>query len=353
MAVVSVVVPCYKVETYLPELADSLLSQTLRDLQIILVDDGSPDRTGAICDAYAAKDSRVTVIHKPNGGVSAARNDGLSAATAPWVIFCDSDDTLPPDALERLVSRGEETGADVVFGDVELVYPNRTEQAVFYKDEFATDDRAIINKLIQANFYKYYCYNPPAGGPAFGYGGPWNKLVRRALLQEHHIQFDTTVGGIFDDLIFTAYIFACATKVAYTHATVYRYRQLEGSITHSYKDNLLEINQSIFAAWEEFLTCYDRDGSFRKPYYANILRRLKASLGTHFFHKNNRRSFFAQCRQLRKLVKSQPYRDALRNLEKDRLKYKYDRLLWMAAKTGSGFGIWMVYTLFRLTGGGH
>lgn len=353
MAAVSVVVPCYKVENYLPELVDSLLSQTLRDLQIILVDDGSPDGTGAICDEYAAKDARVTVIHKANGGVSAARNDGLAAATAPWVIFCDSDDTLPPDALEQLLSRGEETGADVVFGDVELVYSNRTEPAVFYKDEFVTDDREVINKLIQADLYKYYCFAPPAGGPAFGYGGPWNKLVRRELLTEHQIQFDPSVGGIFDDLIFTAYIFACASRVAYVHAMVYCYRQLEGSITHSYKENLLEVNQAIFVAWETFMSRYDQDGTFRKPYYANVLRRLKASLGMHFFHKKNRHSFFTQCRQLRRLVKSQPYREALQGLEKDRLKYKYDRLLWMAAKTESGFAIWMVYTLFRMTGGGR
>ena len=92
MAKVSVIVPCYKVEDLLPEMVESLLAQTLRDIQIILVDDGSPDRTGQVCDEFAARDSRVEVIHKTNAGVGAARNDGLEIATGEWVIFCDSDD---------------------------------------------------------------------------------------------------------------------------------------------------------------------------------------------------------------------------------------------------------------------
>lgn len=351
MAKVSVIVPCYKVEQLLPEMVESLLAQTLRDIQIILVDDGSPDRTGELCDTYAARDSRVRVIHKPNGGVGAARNDGLDAATGEWVIFCDSDDYLVPDALERTLAEGERTGADVVFGDVELVFGDRKVPAVFYKDAFVTDDRQVMDRLIAADFYKYYCFDPPAGGPAFGYGGPWNKLVRRQLLLDHGIRFDLSVRGIFDDLIYTAYIFAAAKKVAYVHVTMYGYRQLDSSITHRYKGGLLETDRAIFAAWQVFMDRHGADGRFLKPYYANVLRRLKASLGQYFFHEKNEQSFAAQCRELKALIKSEPYATALRELEPDRLKYKYDKLLWQAARTGQPLAVWAVYQLFRLKGG--
>lgn len=350
MPKVSVVVPCYKVEKYLPEMVESLLAQTLRDIQVILVDDGSPDRSGAICDEYASRDGRVLVIHKENGGVSAARNDGLEAASGDWVIFCDSDDYVEPDALERLVSVGEDTGADVVFGDVTMVWPDRKRLEVFYKDEFVTDDRKVIDQLIAADFYKYYCIDPPAGGPAFGYGGPWNKLVRRSLLMDRGIRFDLRVRGIFDDLIYTAHIFAAAGKVAYVHGSVYGYRQLEGSITRSYKEDLLQIDQAIFTAWQEFMGRYGKDGQFLKPFYANVLRRLKASLGLYFFHKKNRKSLRAQCRELKALLKSEPYATALRELEPDRLRFKYDKLLWKAARSGSGVALWAVYRVCKLLG---
>ena len=350
MPKVSVVVPCYKVEQYLPQMIDSLLEQTLRDLEVVLVDDGSPDRSGAICDEYAAKDNRIKVIHKPNGGVGAARNDGLDAATGDWIIFCDSDDYLEPESLEKLAQKGEQTGADVVFGDVDLVFEDKVKPAIFYKEEFVTDDRQTIDCLIEADFYKYYCFNPPEGGPAFGYGGPWNKLVRRSLLLENDIRFDLRVKGIFDDLIYTAYIFAAAKKVAYVHVPVYGYRQLESSITHTYKPNLLEINEAIFQSWQDFMKRYGADGRFLKPYYANVLRRLKASLGLYFFNKKNEKSFRKQCAELKALMNSEPYRTAVQELESDKLRYKYDFLLWKAARKSSPLRAWAVYLLFQLKG---
>lgn len=350
MVKVSIVVPCYKVEQYLPELVDSLLAQTLREIEIILVDDGSPDRTGAICDEYAAKDARIRVIHKPNGGVAAARNDGLDAATGEWIVFCDSDDYLETDALEKLVRAGEEAQADVVFGDVNLVFDQRIKPAVFYKNEFVTGDRQTIDKLIAADFYKYYCFDPAEGGAAFGYGGPWNKLVRRQLLLDNGIRFELRVKGIFDDLIYTAYIFGAANRVAYVHVPVYNYRQLDSSITHTYKDNLLEINQEIFGAWQDFMDRYGSDGRFLKPYYANVLRRLKATLGLYFFNKKNENSFRQQCKQLKALLATEPYATAIRELDSEKLRYKYDLLLWKAARKGSALGIWLVYRLFQLKG---
>ena len=94
---ISIIVPIYKVEDYLPQCLDSLVGQTYQNMEIILVEDGSPDNSGAICDAYAAKDARVRVIHKKNGGVSSARNAGLAAVTGDLIGFLDGDDFISPD----------------------------------------------------------------------------------------------------------------------------------------------------------------------------------------------------------------------------------------------------------------
>lgn len=103
MPQVSVVVPIYQVEAWLPRCLESIAAQTFRDFECILVDDGSPDGCGALCDEWSSRDARFSVIHKPNGGVSSARNAGLAAAKAPWLIFCDSDDFLHPQLLEQVL----------------------------------------------------------------------------------------------------------------------------------------------------------------------------------------------------------------------------------------------------------
>lgn len=345
MPKLSVVVPVYNVEDYIGQMIESLQNQTLRDLQIILVDDGSPDRSGEICDEYAAKDDRITVIHKPNGGVGAARNDGLDAATGDWIVFCDSDDWVEPDAFQRLVDAGERTGADVVFGDANLVYGQSVQKAQFYRSEFVTSDSAQIQQLIAADFSRAYCFDPPEGGPAFGYGGPWNKLVRRKLMLDNGIRFDLRVKGIFDDILYTAYIFAAAKTVAYVHVPVYNYRQLGSSITHSYKANLLLINQAIFNSWQEFMDKYGKEGQFQKPFYANVIRRFKSTLGLYFFSKKNTMPFRGQLRELKALMDTEPYRTALREVDKSKLHNKYDKLIWQAARTGSPFMVYLVYKL--------
>lgn len=113
---ISIIVPVYKVEPYLRKCVDSILNQTYRNLEIILVDDGSPDNCGAICDAYAKQDQRVKVIHKDNGGLSIARNIGMAAATGKYLSFLDSDDIFPPAAMETLLNALEAEDAQIAIG---------------------------------------------------------------------------------------------------------------------------------------------------------------------------------------------------------------------------------------------
>lgn len=343
---ISIVVPVYNVEKYIGEMIESLQRQTLTDLEIILVDDGSPDNSGKICDQYAENDSRIRVIHKKNAGVGAARNDGLEAATGEWIIFCDSDDWLELDALEKLVAVGEKNNVDIAFGDVNLVYGDTIKKVQFYKDEFVTDDRQLIDKLIQADFSRAYCYNPPEDGTVLGfYGGPWNKIVRRQFLLDNDIKFDLRVKGIFDDVIYTAYIFAAANRVAYVHIPIYNYRQLGSSITHTYKANLLEINDAIFNSWQEFLAKYDKNRQFQKPFYANVIRRLDYSLGLYFFSSKNTKPIREQLAELNDLIDREPYNAAIQNVDPTKFHSRFEKHIWKAAKNHSARRI---YYLFKL-----
>lgn len=346
MVKVSVIVPIYNVEKYLAECIESLCAQTLKDIEIILVDDGSPDNSGAICDKYAAKDARIKVIHKENGGVSAARNDGLAIATGDYVIFVDSDDYIPNDAYEKMYAKAQETNVDIVLADLYQVKGETEIYAKFFKEPFVTSDRKFLDKLIEANFYNTYCPNPPENGPAFGYGGPTTKLVRRAMLNENNIKFDVTVKGIFDDIIYSAYVFAVARSVAYITEPVYYYRLLETSITQTYKANMPEINDAIFKSWQVYLDKYDQEQRFIKMYYANVIRRLEQITDKYFFSTNNPKSHKEIIKELSVTLRKEPYQTAISKVEFKKLLKRHKALVFFS-RTKSAFLLWGFYNIKR------
>ena len=329
MAKVSVIVPVYKVEQYLSNCIDHLTNQTLADIEIILVDDGSPDQCPVICDEYAAKDSRIKVIHKKNGGVSAARNDGLKQATGEYVIFCDSDDWMEDTGLQLLYDAASKNHADIVIGDVYLAYndSSKNRYVKFYKDEFITEDPAYIAELIKADIYRTYCPNPPEEGCAFGYGGPWNKLVKRSLLIENRIEFDLRLKGIFDDILYTAHILSKAKKIQYIQKPVYYYRQIEGSLTHSYKPNVKEINEAIFTAWEELFNQFEDPTQFYQAYYACVLRRTEEAIKLYYNNPQNPKIVKERIKEYSELVNQEPYVTAFRKVNIHKISKKQKLIL--------------------------
>lgn len=340
---ISVIVPCYNVEKYLEQCLDSLVGQTLRDIEIIMVDDGSPDGSGAICDRYAAGDGRVRVIHKANGGVSAARNDGLAAATGDYVFFCDGDDYMPLDACELLWAEAEKTNADVVFGDIWRSWPERDEYMRFFSKKFRSADPSFIRELIRTTFYYTYCPAIPEADWADGcYGGPWNKIVKRSLLTAHGVRYDTRVKGIYDDVLYSAYVLAHAEQVAYIGKPVYNYRQVPTSMTRVFKKNVLQINEAIFQCWQEFLDRFDPEGALADAYHANVLRRLDHAVVVYFITDANPDPEKDRKRELAALLKTEPYRTAARLADRKKLSKRH-RVLAMFAARGSAAGVWAAF----------
>ncbi len=156
MPAVSVIVPVYKVEPYLRRCVDSILAQTFTDFELILVDDGSPDNCGAICDEYAEKDSRVKVIHKKNGGVSSARNMGLDAARGEYIYFCDGDDYIEKELLADAVQAM--SGYDMVvfntfFVDINGVKTGRVSD--YYIDSDRWNDLEYRSRFLAWDFFSF------------------------------------------------------------------------------------------------------------------------------------------------------------------------------------------------------
>ena len=175
MPLFSIIVPVYMVEEFLPTCVESILNQGFTDYELILIDDGSPDSCGAMCDAYTKKDARVRVIHKENGGVSSARNSGLDVATGSWIWFVDSDDYIEPYSLEQFHTAIQEEHADLyVFN--------------------CKDIRETFEGKLETFLHKYYFTY------VLGFG-PWNKLYSAEVIHNNNLRFDIQ-ENIGEDLLF-------------------------------------------------------------------------------------------------------------------------------------------------------
>ncbi|MBQ9737111.1 MAG: glycosyltransferase [Clostridia bacterium] len=218
MPLISVIVPIYKVEEYLDKCLESILAQTYKNLEIILADDGSPDNCPKICDEYAAKDERIRVIHKENGGLSDARNAGLEIATGDYIAFVDSDDYILPDMYEKLYKAIEENKADMSICN--YVKVDESGKVI------SQNEKAFIKKGVLTPSEAMAILLENQGG---GYIVAWNKLYKREIFKE--LRFEK--GRLHEDEFFIHHAYGKCRKIACIEDGLYMYLQRGASITGS------------------------------------------------------------------------------------------------------------------------
>lgn len=214
---ISIIVPVYNTEKYLSKCIESILAQTYTNFELILVDDGSPDRCPGICDEYAEKDTRIKVIHKENGGVSSARNCGLDIASGEYIGFVDSDDYIEPEMYEKMLHTITAFNVDLCIcrckaespaGDFIFESPPDSEDRVFTRDD-------MLDFLVHKRLAKYIC--------------PQNKLYRKKLFAHNRYK----IGKINEDEAIIHHIFGASDGTVFTNDILYRYVVRNGSIIHS------------------------------------------------------------------------------------------------------------------------
>lgn len=212
---ISVIVPVYNAERWLGRCIDSILAQTFTDFELLLVDDGSRDSSGAICDRYAAADPRVRVFHKPNGGASSARNEGLDNARGEWITFVDSDDWIETDTIELLINKAEQEKADIVFCDFWFDYPDRKVEKKLCN----------WNKSRKEGLQEYI---------ATTWTCLWGSLQKKRLYDDNNLRSEESISYCED---FHLIVRLCyfAKKIAKVSHPLYHYRQQESSIMHNLK----------------------------------------------------------------------------------------------------------------------
>lgn len=277
MAEISIVVPVYKVERYLQRCVESLLSQTFGDIEIILVDDGSPDQCPAMCDQFSEKDSRIRVIHKENGGLSSARNAGIEIAQGKYIGFVDSDDDIADNMYERMHEIIERENVDFVMSDY-IRIPDNGEK--FLKTlaipggRYSRDaiKKVIFPQLIMGENLEY--------GPLLSV---WHCMYRTEFLKRNRLLFDEEIKWS-EDNIFSALAGYCADSFYYLKGEgLYHYYQNEGTISTSYRlgawDVYCTMNQHLHQFFDN-VTDYDfqRQLKLHMIFYAcNCLGQVKVS----------------------------------------------------------------------------
>ena len=252
MPLVSVIVPVYKAENFLRKCTDSILGQTMTDFELILVEDGSPDTSGALCDTIATEDPRVRVIHKPNGGVSTARNMGMAQATGKYIAFADSDDWFAPDMLKKLVDAAEENGAD----SAGCSHFNVLESGESWAEKPAMpagiyEKDAIISGIVD-----------PLVGDRLGKGGEvlngfiWRYLFTRSIIADNNITFE---GAYLEDEIFLVEYFLHAEKLAIVNDPLYYYLWNSASVTHRYMKDYMKTFTGFMDRKEKLVARFSLD----------------------------------------------------------------------------------------------
>ena len=247
MDLISVIVPVYKVEQYLDRCVESIVNQTYQHLEIILVDDGSPDRCPEMCDEWAEKDSRIKVIHKENGGLSDARNAGLKAATGQYIAFVDSDDWIDKTFIDYLYRAITDTGADLSACDVCFVPDG--EELPDCMESFGTVQTCFpeeaIGELLKGSSFR---------------ATVWNKIYKAELLYGETFE----IGRLHEDEFFSYRIFDKCSRLAFVDLPLYCYRQRADSIMSTYSIGHLDA-----------LEAYSRRLELLKHKYPDLYRRDK------------------------------------------------------------------------------
>ena len=272
----SIVIPVYKTEKYLVDSVNSILNQTYKNLEIILVDDGSPDSCPAICDEIASKDTRVQVIHKENGGLSSARNAGIDASTGEYILFLDSDDNLESFAIKDAVEI-------ILDEESDAVYPNSYTKVIE-----STGEKTVSKHFNEADFNS----DPKIFGLDILIGKGRAKrahsvLYRNSILKDNNVCF--LIGKISEDYFFNIDFLSVANKISMYKKPSLNYLKRNGSISTSYFENffdtVLEMDDYALAFVEKLTFSVDEELLllFEQPASVIAAKKVTATTASLFF----------------------------------------------------------------------
>ncbi|MEC1714854.1 glycosyltransferase [Schinkia azotoformans] len=342
MALISVVVPVYKTRyKYLRRCIDSLVSQTLSDIEIILVNDGSPDNCGEICEEYSLKDLRIKVIHQVNQGVSVARNNGINAATSKWITFVDADDWCELDMCEKIFLEAEKEKSDILLF---ALFRNTETSEIrnYYFDKSIGNINGPLKEELQLKtMIKYspdFSYSPNNLAVA----ATWGKLYSLSFIKTNGLYYKKELLRS-QDLIFNINAFEMANKITYLHENLYHYRRGSNeSAVNTYRADILNIFLRVLRELNTFIKVHQKNTKYIEAYNIRSISYLYESLILDFCNKSNPQKKLMKYKRIKEAFELEPFRSAISNINLNKLTQKQKVLAFLFRKK-------MVLTLWALT----
>lgn len=321
---ISVIIPVYNSEQYLGDCIKSVLLQTYSNIEILIVDDGSTDGSPQICDHYAQNDDRIRVIHKPNEGVSAARNIGIEKANGEYIVFVDSDDRLDSNALETAHDSATDTKADLVIWNYYFVRGSKIIRNEDFPESGVYDDEGLIDSLIASTLCPLICKLKTPNDLIIGMSFTWNKMFRKSVLQDHTIRFNEEIS-MYEDIAFVCRYLKHTDTVAFVDECNYFYRVLDTNATNSYKAKLVDNDNKLMSELQEALP--EMTELQKEAYTARRIRCITDIAKYLYFHKDNKKKDVRGF--LMALKENKEYADAIREARYTYLTFKQKMMVMM------------------------
>lgn len=343
----SIILPVYQVEEYLPQCLESIVSQVnSREIEVLVIDDGSTDRSGEIADFYGEKYPFIHVVHEDNSGVAAARNAGINMARGEWLYFADSDDWLAEGAIEIMLEKSRiDAAVDVILldawkntGDKQTAWEHFEREAVWNKKE---EIRGLQRGAL---------YFPSAGiATKIPLAAPWDKLYRRKFLLDHQIRFLPELQ-VLDDMVFNVTAFGKARRVVYYKEKIYHYRYVQDSITNSYRQDRIGQEQQVWKYLNSYMDDLFKESGWEKKdkhkliqaYYCRIIKSFSICCRLSFFHPQNSNGFWDKVRYVEQVLETEPYSTAFHRVEIRNAEWRLKAVICMG-RCRMGLGIYLLH----------
>lgn len=326
---ISVIVPVYKSEPYLAQCLLSIANQTYQELEVILIDDGSPDRCGDICEQYAQHDNRFRIVHQLNRGVSAARNRGIELASGDWLTFADADDWLEPDMLYRLLdSVFMHNGIAMAVGNTYKNYASAQVRLMDGSGAFIVQNRNEMMASVLSG----------SGLEGADMRGPCGKLYSHSTIKNNAIRFNPSLN-YGEDMIFNLQVLNQIDKIVVNKNAHYHYRMNTFSACRGFSPYTLQrtdrLVQQCDAIVSDNLDLYS-------AHQSGIVRLIMADCDGYFFHPDNPASLGYRLAQLNEFLSRQPYAAAVVNRNNPYLTKK-QRIIAYLAQRHWLIPLWLLY----------
>lgn len=303
----SIIIPVYKIkEIYLRQCIECCINQTYRNIEIILVDDGSPDNCGAICDEYAAIDNRILVIHKENRGVSSARNIGIERSTGDYITFLDSDDWIEADTCEKIVNAVGQKNIDLI---IFLLVKEYAGEKIFsknlYEDKSFFDEtnlnllrRDVLEKSLDKNVLRMtFC-----------------KAIRADVLKEHKVYFDEKIP-LCEDVVFWFEAFQHIHNAIYLNSYLYHYRQVENSATDQFRPNAEHEHEVMLNKLSKLIEYSENPEIYQTGFNLEVFYSMQRCITQLYFHPNNPEKYLTRVRACHINFANEPYSSSIKEID--------------------------------------